>query len=282
MAWEVIVFYKELLQQWRAVAPSEPIPNMSIISAGCAALSIQGYLSIYKLPALKVLTDIRTNPDTLSLLQRAGCQVYQHDLSQRHLSADDVLGLTDNNAGYDLTSAAVVDPNHRYYYDWLSREILNEQPDYLFVPCGTGQLLANIVNSASDILEDPTRDRRFRGDPARLSDVIYYGVTEDDPDSKLDKLYSASPSEIRLLEFYLKDAKRKGHCDRQSSVERNVDSWFIDEAILLAKQERIDAEPSGLAGLAYFLQIQEIIPTDKKVIIVNTGGIPEHYVTRTG
>jgi threonine dehydratase len=57
-------------------------------------------------------------------------------------------------------------------------------------------------------------------------------------------------------------------------VESNVyviKEPFLDRAIKIAEGQRINCEPSGIAGLALLLQMKHKIPQNKKILIVNTG-----------
>ena len=50
-----------------------------------------------------------------------------------------------------------------------------------------------------------------------------------------------------------------------------MEEQYLNEAQLLAQDLGINAEPSGIAGLALLLQMKHSIPRDKKILIVNTG-----------
>lgn len=56
----------------------------------------------------------------------------------------------------------------------------------------------------------------------------------------------------------------------ESNVYLLKEEW-LDKAIELAAKLKISCEPSGIAGLALLLQMQQKIPKDKKILIVNTG-----------
>src|SRR3989339_808670 len=57
MAWEIIVTYRDFLIAKKMGRVKNPLPTMSIISSGSAAIAIQTQLKKYHLPALKVLVD---------------------------------------------------------------------------------------------------------------------------------------------------------------------------------------------------------------------------------
>src|SRR5262245_52708446 len=62
MAWEVMMAYYEMLKAKEAGRDDRPLPHLSIISAGSAALALQTQFKRHGLPALKILVDEHTNP----------------------------------------------------------------------------------------------------------------------------------------------------------------------------------------------------------------------------
>src|SRR3989338_7193826 len=57
MAWEMVVTYRDFLLSKQRGQIKGPLPQMSIISSGSAAVAIQTMLKKYNLPRLKVLVD---------------------------------------------------------------------------------------------------------------------------------------------------------------------------------------------------------------------------------
>jgi cysteine synthase len=145
MAWEIVVTYRDFLLAKQNGQITNALLPMSIISSGSAALAIQTQFIKYNLPNLKVLVDIRTNPVIIESLIKIGCEVYETDLGKKPFNSKDILALTHNEKGFDITSSEALNPNTRFY-DWLSYEIINSSPDYCFIPFGTGNLFENILN----------------------------------------------------------------------------------------------------------------------------------------
>src|SRR3989339_661116 len=58
MAWEIVVTYRDFLLAKKRGQIKGPLPEMSIISSGSAAIAIQTQLKKYQLPNLKVLVDV--------------------------------------------------------------------------------------------------------------------------------------------------------------------------------------------------------------------------------
>jgi hypothetical protein len=160
MAWEIIVTYREFLLAKQRGQFDGPLPAMSIISAGSAAVAIQTQLKKYGLPNLKVLVDIYLDADIQAQLVALGCEVYPTDLVSRAFTWQDILHLTQNEHGFDITSNDALDPSLRFY-DWLSYEIINQSPDYCFIPFGTGTLFENILNIKKREVTTTHHDPRF-------------------------------------------------------------------------------------------------------------------------
>lgn len=85
-------------------------------------------------------------------------------MSRKNLSSWEILQITHNNEGLDITNGDSFGAGTRYY-DWLSYEIVNTSPEWCFVPFGTGNLYENILNVCKKEIELHTgNDPRFSGD----------------------------------------------------------------------------------------------------------------------
>jgi len=269
MAWEIAVTYKDfLLAKKRGVFCGE-LPQMSIISSGSAAIAIQTMLKKYDLPCLKVLVDVNIDKGILGYLKRIGCNVYETELSRKPLSWKEILALTQNSNGFDITSNAALDPTMRFY-DWMSYEIINNSPEYCFIPFGTGNLYENLLNINKKEVAAKKHDPRFRGNVNVLRGCNFIGATTNNQKSKADKLYSSHLPFCNYDEQWIKLYKYAGYCGKESDVYYFKEG-FIDEAMRIVGEQGINCEPSGIAGLALLLQMREKIPKNKKILIVNTG-----------
>jgi len=269
MAWEMIVSYKQLLVAKRDGRINK-LPQMSIISSGSAANAIQHMLKKYNLPNLKVLMDYHTDKKIKTSLENLGCELYETDLSRRILYTDDILKLTDNENGIDITSDESLGP-HSIFYDWLSYEILNEKPEYVLVPYGTGNLYENIINVA--VRETKSffmHDKRLKINSAEIKKINFLGATTNNPNTQADKLYSPHLPFVHFDTHWIKLAIQKGYIGENSSVH-TVQEKYFDEAIKIAKENKVNCEPSGIAGLALMLQMKNKLDKNKKILIVNTG-----------
>ena len=269
MAWEMVVTYHDFLLAQKRRQTTGPLPSMSIISSGSAALAIQKQLKKYGLPDLKVLVDYNLDIQIKEKLKAIGCRLYETNLSKKPFDWQEILSLTDNQAGIDITSSEALDPTTRFY-DWLSYEILNSSPDYCFIPFGTGNLYENILNTNKREVSAEVHDPRFQGQVEVLRNCNFIGATTNDPGSKADKLYSPHLPFVHFDEQWIRIYRYAGFCGSQSDVYV-LKEEFLSEAINLAKEQKITCEPSGIASLGMLLQMKDQIPKDKKILIVNTG-----------
>ncbi|MFZ2150004.1 MAG: PLP-dependent lyase/thiolase [Minisyncoccia bacterium] len=269
MAWEIIVTYRDFLLAKERGQIKGPLPAMSIISSGSAAFAIQTQLKKYGLPNLKVLVDTNIDQNILTAIRIIGCEIYETNLSKAPLQFRDILALTNNPSGFDITSNEALDPATRFY-DWLSYETINNSPDYCFIPFGTGNLYENILNVNKKEVSTAIQDPRFQGNIEKLRNCNFIGATTNNPRSKADKLYSPHLPFVHFDEQWIQFYRYAGFCGSKSGVYL-LEEKYLDQAYNLAKSENIDCEYSGIAGLAILLQMKKEIPKDAKILIVNTG-----------
>ena len=242
---------------------------MSIISSGSAAIAIQTMLKSYCLPSLKVLVDVSIDPFMYQNLRHLGCEIYETDLGKRPFSWREILTLTHNAGGFDITSNEALDPTTRFY-DWMSYEILNISPDYCFIPFGTGNLFENVLNINRREISTHRHDPRFHGNIKALRQCHFIGATTNNPRSEADKLYSPHLPFVHYDEQWIRFYRYAGYCGHLSNVYL-IKEGYLDEAMKIAESQGIQCVPSGMAGLALLLQMKRTIPRHKKILIVNTG-----------
>jgi hypothetical protein len=227
-------------------------------------------LNQYNLPCLKVLTDGSTPQYLKSAMAEFGCQIYLADLSEKPFTCTEILQLTDNPGGVDISSRDMLDPINYVYYDWLSYEILNSDPDYCFIPFGTGDLFSNVLNISVREYLSSQHDPRFEGRVDQLSKCNFIGVTTRDKYSIMDKLYSPFLPFSHIKYKEIENYEEHGVCGTETSI-RYLDDHFVNSAIGIAQQHSIVCEPSGIAGLGMLLEMKDEIDRDSKIVIVNTG-----------
>lgn len=272
-AWEVVIKYKALLESSRH-NQLETLPQISMISSGGAATAIQNLFNLFNIPvSLKVLLDTSTDEAIKDSLTKIGCTIYESDLSDYLLKPEDIKRLTENWDGIDITYRETLDPNLDNYYDWLSYEIINEKPEYCFIPFGTGDLYINILNIVKKEYFNSylhNSDPRYTGSIDILKNCNFFGATTHNKDTKLDKLYSSFLPTFNDYIKFIKELISYSCVGDQTSIKQ-IDEKFVNQAIDLASEQNITFEPSGIAGLALMLQIKHTLPKDAKILIVNTG-----------
>jgi len=271
MAWEMVVTYKNLLLAKEA-GVTDHLPQMSIISSGSAAVAVQKMFRKYNLPNLKVLVHFKLDSDVRRYFEKLGCEVYETDLNKRVLLTEDILKLTDNQGGIDITSDEALGP-FDVFYDWMSYDILNQNSDWVFVPYGTGHLYENIVNIAQrEASSFVFHDKRLKGESKKIGKCHFMGATTNNPNSIADKLYSPHLPFVHLDPHWINLAKRKGHIGAKSRVGI-VREEYLQEAVKIVEMNDLIAEPSGIAGLAMLLQMKNEIPQEDKKLVINTGKV---------
>ena len=270
MAWEMVVTYRDFLLAKKRDQINGPLPHLSIISFGSAAIAIQTVLRKYKLPNLKVLID-RNFIDSVALksLKKLGCEIYETDLAKKPLSWREILILTHNQNGLDITSNEALDPTTRFY-DWMSYEIINNSPDYCFIPFGTGNLYENVLNINKKEVSTQQHDPRFKGKVEVLRKCNFLGATTSNPNSKADKLYSPHLPFVHYDEQWIRLYRHAGFCGPESEAYL-IKENYLNDALEIAESQGINCEPSGISGLALMLQMRNKLPKNKKMIIINTG-----------
>ncbi|MBI4600251.1 PLP-dependent lyase/thiolase [Candidatus Uhrbacteria bacterium] len=268
MAWEMVVTYRDFLQS-KKEGRLKKIPELSILSSGSAALAIQSMFKKYGLPSIRVLMDSGADLLTVNKLKELGCRLFFTHLGKRILHWEDILRLTRNSDGFDITSNEAFDPTIRFY-DWMSYEIINSNAEYIFVPFGTGQLYENIMNIVKQELSYKRRDPRFRGSKNILRNTSILGATTTSHMSKAVKLYAPFLPYSHCSQQWIKFYRSTGQTGLLSNVYA-IQETFLDRALMFARSHGIRSEPSGIAGLALLLQMKNKIPKGKKILIVNTG-----------
>lgn len=270
MAWELVCQYRHFLEAKQRGIIRNPLPQFSMISSGNAALAVSTAFKKYNLPPLKLLVDITTKPHIVEYLKQNHCEVYFTDLSIKKLDFKDILRLTHNPHGFDVTSNDALD-RHTIFYDWLSFEIINHDPDYIICPFGTGELYENICNVLKrEAQKSKTFDPRLKINPKRLGYTHVIGATSNRADTIADKLYAPHLPFTHFNEQWLGFYRNLGYIGQKSGVYV-VQERYIKRAFDWLTHQDIRCEPSGAAGLAYLMQNGHHIPKTKKIVVVNTG-----------
>jgi hypothetical protein len=153
----------------------------------------------------------------------------------------------------------------------MSFEIINQAPDYIFVPFGTGSLYENICNIIKEELwKVGKNDPRLKVNINKLRSCNIIGATVNRPNSKAYMLYSPHLPFTLFNEQWLNFYKEFGYLGKYSNVYI-VGEEAIEEAFEVLNSQGIKCEHSSAAGLAYLLENKNKLPKDKKYLVVNTG-----------
>jgi hypothetical protein len=277
MALEVLrKFYLPLLRS-NIASNNKEVPHLSIISSGNAAVAIQHLLNDQRMPNLHVLTDEKTDERIVRSMEKNGCKVFRHKLEENPLKCKEILELTDNRMGVDISSREMLDPINHIYYDWLSYEIINSRADYCFIPFGTGDLFHNVLNIHSKEFFAESHDLRLEAPEKKVKKTHYIGVTTYNSQSKCDKLFSPYLPFSPIKRNMIKAHTQNGICGNLTEL-KTIDEGYVDKAMEIANKLNIDCEPSGIAGLGMLLQMADEIDKDAKILIVNTGKLKNKFI----
>ena len=128
----------------------------------------------------------------------------------------------------------------------------------------------NLLNINKKEVLSGVHDPRFSGEAQTLKHCSFLGATVNDPKSKADKLYSPHLPFVHFDEQWIRIYKFTGCCGPETNIHI-LQEKYLDQAIKIAGEQKINCEPSGIAGLGLLLQMRDHIHKDAKIIIINTG-----------
>ncbi len=287
MAWEIMKRRHEALKNnLLHEREAGSIPDFSILSGGNAALAVGQMLQWFQAPAkVRALVDESTPKQVEELLERNNVRVYRTKLSREKFTSDDILRLTRNSNGIDLTHGKFVQFIDKTFYDWWSFEAMNLMtkrgvriPDYVVMPYGTGHLFDNFMYHYMVQVYESKRDPRLLVKNGDIHGVNVVGVTAP-VGSRMDKLSALFlPGSTKEEAFNQKinlvsQARRQGIVGQHSQITLigGDEEEHLHKAIEVAKANNIKAEYSALASLAWLLKNAKEIPKGAHVVIVSTG-----------
>ncbi len=263
---------------------SVPVPRFSCITAGNVGRAISYVYRKYGLPPMKLLLDVSTPASRLEVLRKLHADIYLTDLSRnvferdedrkrRAYTPEEILTLTNNRHGIDITSAAIMLP-HMVFYDWHVHEAFNANPDEIYVPYGSGRLWENYLTWQRLTVHNEStgrRDPRLRVPVGRVAGMSILGAEPLEQNSSADKLTkSFNPFTI----FNDQDAIAMGALcfTGEATWTYRVPEERIKQAYRLLGKH-LPTEPSAAAGLALYLHRfdEGLVDPRKKILIVNTG-----------
>lgn len=265
-SWEVSTLYRDYARSLGKQLLGSPIPKVSIISSGNAALSLSHAFEQYGLPPPNVIVDAHVSSSVLQILSSAYLDVYQVDLSDAPLLAADIKKIT--NTQLDLTSSSVFAPE-RVFYDWHVHESFNENPDAIFVPYGSGKLFENYVYWQSRNISD--KDPRLIISQSKLASIDLFGATPESLNSKADKLIAPFNPFVQYTKNDFSEMKFFGRTGTETGIYKLSETYICRAYDMLKKH--ISVEPSAASGLALYLQRfdEGKIEKGSKNLIISSG-----------
>jgi cysteine synthase len=225
------------------------IQRLSLLTSGHGGIALAKRFKTHGLPPPKLLLDTHTDPEIIDQLKNQAADIYLVDMNQSQLKREDILQLTNNREGSDLTSDNITKFGvWQLYYRTLSKQILDKNPSQIYVPYGSGNLFEGLVQSASKKKVKPK----------------IFGSEPESPNTKAVMLYAPSKPFKRFGQ--IKETPNYAKVDKVTETE-------IESAHDIYKNHNIKAGYSSSAGLALYLRnFKEGKISDKDtVIVVNTG-----------
>jgi threonine synthase len=208
------------------------------------------------------------------------------------LSAEQILYLTNNSYGYDLTSAGGANEAAQVqavFYDDLAKDVFKEKPDEVYMPFGGGVLYADLMirqylittNNYKEIeamfgLPERQLTKEDKDFIETIKKTSLLGAEPEDLHSIADKLTAPVKPFIPFTPKKLETAKKYKNTSKQSGIYK-VSESEIKEAYQLMKRFGeplgMKTEPSAAAGLALYAKRKRdgLVKKDAKVIIINSG-----------
>lgn len=278
-ALEKLIQYKEIVRKQLEAYETRGIPirlpSWSMISSGSAAFALQYLFRLYGLPPIRVIMDRgRTDDCVVDKLRAIGAVVRLHDLEDDFLTPDDVKSLTHNEHGEDITTRDVATPHQEFFYDWLICEILKvHRPTHIFLPLGTGDLFASLLEVLHHENTGRRRDVRLGGlSREELRGIHILAATTNNPQTTMDKLYAPfHPTRDGIKEKLARLLADESIGDKSGVYL--VDEQPADDAFVELRKRNFRTEHSGAAGLA-LLRMKEAdlgLTASHRVVVVNTG-----------
>ncbi len=243
------------------------INRFSLITSGHGGMALATMFKKHELPPPKLLLDTHTDPDIIEQLKKQNTDIYLIDLGMATLTTKDVLELTNNQLGSDLTSQNLdYDGYWRVYYQKLAEELFEQKPDQIYVPNGSGNLFEGIL-SAQTI--DYTAGHGLHKKGKTINDIDVFGAEPETADTKAVMLYAPS----KPFKYFDLKGIHKNTMGTDGPGVFTVSETGIEQAYQIYQKHHIQAGYSSATAMALYLKrFREGKVSEKdKVIIVNTG-----------
>lgn len=225
-----------------------PVPRVSLILEDESGAELAEYFRKHNLPAPKFIISSGADQAMIDRLSHARAEIFQIDLGKKKLTTPEILKLTNNVKGVDITSA-LSEESHNFSYDDFVHEIFNAKPARIYVPMDSGRLRDNLLYWQGQVVSNEEvheTDRRFRA--SLLSAIrmhVCAGKTESDESNAITPFINFSASDIKSIKDF--------HDTGSHSGTRNVDEDVLDRAVEILEKHGFDMKRSDAAGLALYM-----------------------------
>lgn len=260
------------------------MPHLSVITSGNEGRALASAFAQYNLPPPNLLTGAIPIEYEAELLQ-VKANIFRTSLGGKALTRTDIIRLTNNKNGTDISGNMSLEP-HKVYYDWLVHEIFNAEPTHIFLPFGSGRLMENFLywqNRTSRNYFAKHPDPRLQ---VTVDQVMAINIIAGEPmvqESAANKL-TAPFKPFRIYSDEDIDFYRKSPFSGSNSTKEGVLEPYIEQAYNSMCFANIPSEPSSSTGLALYMQQYDRYRYSAKnplqsgkIVIINTGcGIAHH------
>ncbi len=285
-AWELAKLYQQFAERIQMKLDFKtldlplsriPIPRVTLLTAGNEGRAIAACFEKFKLPPPKIIVGSDISTDRLSVLRSLRADIYQVDFSDRAFTGEELLEMSNNHGGVDLTSMTGIPFRPDIvYYDWHVHETFNECPDHIYVPYGSGRVFENYLAwQDRSFQERKAPDPRLTAPVEKVISISIHGGTPKNRSTKADKLFADFSPYVLFEDKDIRAARNLEMTGRNTCVEALPED-YIQTAYQIFQDSGIRSEPSGAAGLAQYLFECENKQTAERlhntnIVIVNTG-----------
>lgn len=236
------------------------IKRFSLITSGHGGIALSKIFSKYNLPPPKLLLDEHTVPEILQALMETNADIYLTDLKQKTLLPEDILKMTNNDSGEDLTSQNTDLLGYwRIYYQKLAEEIFSQNPEQIYAPYGSGNLYEGLISGQG-----------LQQGKAWKCNI--YGAEPENPMTKAVMLYAASKPYKYFDPLEMSKIQQQGRTGGLTGVYK-ISEQAIEDAHAIYQRHKISAGYSSAAALALYMTKYATNKDSRrgKTIIINTG-----------
>lgn len=263
------------------------VPRLSVVTSGNQGYALSERFKKHGLPPIKILVSADTKEEDLQKMDSWWADIYLGNLGPKALTPEEILQLTNNLDGMEVTSGQAVE-RRRQLYDWHVHEAFNqfhqpgrnlhlEIPRLIAVPAGTFDLYFNyffwqghtVYNAEHGIRRDP----RLKTHPKIVKAISLLAAEPIDPMSRAIMLTAPHKPFMLYRRSDIAHRVKSGDTGPLSDIypfreDLLKDAVSIFESANISTEE--SAGPSALTSLM-LLKEQDKLPANAQSLVVNTG-----------